>query len=69
MNTTLVKQNTAAPTRKLNAVALGGGLASVAMGVIAIFLPEAYERVPAGFEGGVATVFGFLLGYLVRDRV
>ena len=66
---TLINQTNKTPTRKLNAVAIGGALASVGMGVIAIFLPEAYERVPPGFEGGVATLFGFCLGYLAKDRV
>lgn len=66
---TLVQQNTKTPTRKLNAVALGGALASVGMGALAIFLPEAYDRVPPGFEGGVATIFGFCLGYLVKERL
>jgi hypothetical protein len=66
---TLMNQNTKAPTRKLNAVALGGALASVGMGALAIFMPEAYERVPPGFEGGVATIFGFCLGWLVKERV
>lgn len=66
---TLVTQNTKNPTRKLNAAALGGALASVGMGVIAIFLPEAYDRVPPGFEGGVATLFAFGLGYLVKERL
>ena len=63
-----VNQPSKAPTRKINAVVLGGGLASVSMGVLAIFVPEAYERVPAGFEGGVATLAGFALGYFVRDK-
>lgn len=66
---TLVNQPTRNPTRKLNAAALGGALASVGMGVIAIFYPEAYERVPPGFEGGVATIFAFALGYMVKERL
>ena len=66
---TTFKQPTAAPTRKLQSALLGGALASVGMGVIAIFYPEAYARVPAGFEGGVATLFGFVLGYIVKERV
>lgn len=65
---TTVNQPTKAPTRKVGAMALGGAAASVSMGIIAIFYPEAYERVPAGFEGGVATFAGFALGYWIRDR-
>lgn len=66
--TQLKNQPGSAPSRKMNAVVLGGGVASVFMGTIAIFYPEAYGRVPAGFEGGVATIAAFALGYLVRDR-
>ena len=66
---TLVKQNTNAPTRKLNAVVLGGAVASISMGVLAIFIPEAYARVPPGFEGGIATILGFSLGYFARDKL
>lgn len=67
-NKTLIKQNTAAPTRKIGAVALGGAFASVSMALLAIFLPEAYDRVPPGLEGGIATLAAFVLGYWVRDR-
>lgn len=67
-NTALVKQRTASPTRKVGAAALGGAVASLSMGVLAIFAPEAYAKVPAGFEGGIATVAAFVLGYYVRDR-
>lgn len=66
---TTYDQPTKAPTRKIGAVALGGGVASVLMGVLAMFYPEVYERVPAGMEGGIATIAGFALGYFVRDRV
>lgn len=68
-NRELVTQRSAAPTRKVGAVALGGGVASVSMGIMAIFAPEQYALVPPGFEGGVATIAAFVLGYMVRDRV
>ena len=64
-----MNQPSAAPTRKMSAVVLGGGVASVLMGAMAIFYPEQYELVPAGFEGGVATIAAFALGYFVRERV
>ena len=62
-------QPTNAPTRKMSMVAVGGGVASVLMGAMSIFYPEQYALVPAGFEGGVATLAAFLLGYIVRERV
>ena len=66
---TPVNQPTRQPVRKVGAAALGGALASVMMGVIAIIWPETYGRVPPGFEGGIATIAAFALGYLVRERV
>lgn len=67
--TTPIKQPSAVPTPKMRAVALGGAVASLGMGALAIAYPEAYSRVPPGFEGGLATVIGFVLGYLVRDKL
>lgn len=65
----LVKQQTAAPTRKINAALLGGAVASIGMGLLAIFYPEVYPRIPPGFEGGIATIAAFGLGYLVKERL
>ena len=61
-------QPSAMPTRKIGAAALGGGVASVFMGVLSIFVPDHYALVPAGFEGGIATIAAFGLGYFVRDH-
>lgn len=64
-----VNQPSRAPNAKMTMVAVGGGVASVLMGFMAIFYPDQYALVPAGFEGGLATLAGFLLGYVVRERV
>lgn len=66
---TSVNQPTAKPNSKMTAVVLGGAIASISMGAMAIFLPEAYGRVPPGFEGGLATIAGFSLGYFVREKI
>jgi hypothetical protein len=63
------EQNSAMPTRKITYVVLGGAIASVVMGAIAIIWPEIYGRVPPGFEGGVATLAAFGLGYWVKENV
>lgn len=57
------------PTTKIQAAALGGAVASVLMGVFAVLYPEQYKLIPAGFEGGLATIAAVLLGYFVRERV
>lgn len=67
--TTLYKQPTKNPTRKLKFAGIGGAIASVALGAVAIFFPEAYARVPPGFEGGVATLVAFGLGYWMKERL
>lgn len=53
----------------MNAALLGGAVASVTMGAFAVFYPELYTRVPPGFEGGVATIAAFGLGYIVKERI
>ena len=63
-----VNQPTKAPTRKLNAAAWGGASASILIGVVAIISPETYVRIPPGFEGGLATLAAFGLGYWVKER-
>lgn len=62
-------QPTKAPNTKMTAVAIGGSVASLLMGGMAIFFPEQYKLVPPGFEGGLATLVGFVLGYAIKERI
>lgn len=63
-----VNQGSAMPTAKVTAAAVGGAVASVAMGVFAITSPEIYSRVPPGFEGGLATSVAMLFAYFKKER-
>ena len=69
----LYAQNSAAPTEKVKAVIYTGKLVSLVFGLVAIFYPEAFERIPAGFEmvvGSLLTsVVTDLAGYFKREKV
>ena len=66
---TVYNQPNSAPTRKITYVALGGALASIVMGVVAVVWPEIHGRIPPGMEGALATVCAFGLGYWIKERV
>lgn len=61
----LVSQPTSAPTRKSRADVVGGALATIIAYLIYHFHGT---QLPPGVEGALATIAGFLLSYLVRDR-
>jgi hypothetical protein len=72
-NSTLVTQRTKNPTRKQSYNLLGSQIATVSLGVIAVFFPEEYARIPAGFEASFGALLGglmgFAFGWFVKERV
>lgn len=46
-----------------------GWLAAILMGGIAIAWPDAYTRVPPGFEAGIAVGIGFVAAYFKKENV
>jgi len=71
-NHVLVKQNTAMPTEKVKAAIITGKVVTVLFGLVAIFYPEAFDRIPAGFEmavGGLITsVISDIVSYYKKER-
>jgi len=71
-NTTLVNQNTGAPTEKVRAAIITGKIVTVVFGLVAIIYPEIFDRIPAGFEmavGGLITsVVVDLAAYYKKER-
>jgi len=59
----LIKQNTANPTRKQNFNLLGSQIATVMLGLFAMFSPDMYARIPDGFEASFGSLLGGLIGF------
>ena len=57
------------PSSTIRGAAIGGALAAILFGLLSVFGPEYYARVPPGMEAGVATAAAFLLGYFTKETV
>ncbi len=58
-----------APSTTIKAAGSWGFLAALAMGILAVFNPELYARVPPGFEAALAVGIGTIAGYLYKENV
>lgn len=58
-------QPTPAPSTKLTAAAVGGAVATIIIVLTQTFFGITF---PAGFEGAVAVLAAFVLGYFVKER-
>ena len=68
----LVRQATAAPSRKQNANLAGSQLTTILLVTVAVAAPEIYARIPPEFLPGLGSavggVLGFAFGYFAHER-
>lgn len=57
------------PSSTITAAAVYGFIAATALTVLAVFLPEYYDRIPAGFEGHLVIGIGAVAGYFKKEKV
>ena len=57
------------PSSTITAAAIAGAVAAILLGLVSIFWPDAYARIPPGFEAAVAVIFGAIIGYRKRENV
>lgn len=66
-------QPTAQSGRKVNAAGAAPVIAGLALGILAMYKPELYDNLPAGFELqlglGIGGIIAWLSGYMRREAV
>ncbi len=72
-NHVLINQNSKVPTEKMKIVILVGKAVPILFGLVAIFYPEAFDRIPAGFEmavgGFITSLLTDIAGYFKKEKV
>ena len=57
------------PSSTITAAAVYGFIAATLLTTLAVFAPEYYGRIPAGFEGHLVIGVGTVAGYLKKENV
>ncbi len=72
-NVTLINQRTAAASRKVNGAGAAPIIAALVLGLLAMWKPQLYERLPAGFELQLGLALGgalaWVAGYMRKEAL
>jgi hypothetical protein len=64
----LINQATAAPTRKIKATGIAGGITAAALGALHWWSPELAAVLGGPVEAGIVAVVATVAGYVTRER-